>query len=254
MNPRDTKQNLQTLCQLVPECAPELLESVDQTLGVETCPKTNRKFLTCDYNRDENSFRSPWSGEYVPALSDGTTPSAETRMLEVLANDSFDVYRDLYFEGGISSVYLWDQDEGIAGAALFKKHSEQKAAGNDSANWDSIHVFEIEPNGRRSATYRLTSTVMLDLQDSNSKIGKLDLAGSITRQHERNMATEDSASHIANIGTLIEEVESSLRNTLNEVYFGKTKDILGDLRSVAKLTEVEEEKARQSEVAKSLGR
>lgn len=249
MNPRDVKHNLKTLCQLVPDCAPELLESVDQPLGVETCPKTNRKFLTCDYNRDENSFRSPWSGEYVPPLSDGAVPSEETRKLEILANESFDVYRDLYFEGGISSVYLWDQEDGLAGAALFKKHS---GAGDNSANWDSLHVFEIEINGRRSATYRLTSTVMLDLSDKNDKIGKLDLAGSLTRQHERSMPTEDSASHVANIGTLIEEVESSLRNTLNEVYFGKTKDILGDLRSVTKLTEVEEEKARQGEVARSL--
>jgi capping protein beta len=64
---------------------------------------------------------------------------------------------------------------------------------------------------------------------------------------------EDEGSHIANIGTLIEEIESKLRNTLNEVYFGKTRDIVGDLRSVASLSEVRTEKELQSEVAKGLG-
>lgn len=37
-------------------------------------------------------------------------------------NDAFDVYRDLYYEGGVSSVYLWDmEDSGFAGVVLLKK-------------------------------------------------------------------------------------------------------------------------------------
>jgi capping protein beta len=34
---------------------------------------------------------------------------------------AFDTYRDLYFEGGVSSVYLWDMDDGFAGVVLIKK-------------------------------------------------------------------------------------------------------------------------------------
>ena len=30
-------------------------------------------------------------------------------------------YRELYFEGGVSSVYLWDLDAGLAGVILIKK-------------------------------------------------------------------------------------------------------------------------------------
>ena len=77
--------------------------------------------MICDYNRDGDSYRSPWSGDYEPFISDGPVPSTNLRKLEVLANDSFDIYRDLYYEGGISSVYLWDQDSGFAGVALLKK-------------------------------------------------------------------------------------------------------------------------------------
>jgi hypothetical protein len=35
-------------------------------------------------------------------------PSERLRKLEVEANLAFDQYRELYFEGGVSSVYLWD--------------------------------------------------------------------------------------------------------------------------------------------------
>lgn len=28
---------------------------------------------------------------------------------------AFDQYREMYFEGGVSSVYLWDLDHGFAG-------------------------------------------------------------------------------------------------------------------------------------------
>jgi capping protein beta len=103
--------------------------------------------------------------------------------------------------------------------------------GQSAGVWDSIHVFEVDSNGRKSATYRFTSTVILDMNSKNGKLGSLDLSGSLTRQTERVLPLEDSSSHIANIGTLVEEIESKLRNILNEVYFGKTRDIVGDLRS-----------------------
>jgi capping protein beta len=32
-----------------------------------------------------------------------------------------DADTDRYFEGGISSVYLWDMDDGFAGCVLLKK-------------------------------------------------------------------------------------------------------------------------------------
>ena len=35
-------------------------------------------------------------------------PSERLRKLEMDANTAFDQYREMYFEGGVSSVYLWD--------------------------------------------------------------------------------------------------------------------------------------------------
>jgi len=44
------------------------------------------------------------------------------------------------------------------------------------------------------------------------------------------MAKDDSA-HVVNVGRLVEEMEGKMRNMLQEVYFGKTRDVVGDLRS-----------------------
>ena len=55
-------------------------------------------------------------------MDDGFLPSEKLRALEVEANVLFDAYRELYFEGGVSSVYLWDlENGGFAGCFLIKK-------------------------------------------------------------------------------------------------------------------------------------
>lgn len=41
--------------------------------------------------------------------------------MEIKANEAFDVYRELYYEGGVSSVYFWNLDDGFAGVVLLKK-------------------------------------------------------------------------------------------------------------------------------------
>ena len=48
-------------------------------------------------------------------------PSDRLRKLETDANHAFDTYREMYFESGICSVYLWDLDHGFAGVILIKK-------------------------------------------------------------------------------------------------------------------------------------
>lgn len=241
LDPRHVESNLNTLCKQSPDIAEDLLSTVDQPLKIKTCPSTSKPFLCCDYNRDGDSFRSPHSNEFVPPVPDGVLPSAELRKLEVTANDAFDTYRELYFEGGLASVYLWEQDSDFAGVVLLKKMVGKSV-------WDSIHVFEVESVGTR-ATYRLTSTVILTLENSG-----LDLSGSLTRQLEKSLPVDEYVDHVANIGRLVEELESKLRSLLHEVYFGKTRDIVGDLRTVESQKELAEERKRQGSVTKGLER
>jgi len=127
------------------------------------------------------SVSSPWSNTYEPPLEDGTLPTDRLRRLEIDANAAFDQYRQMYFEGGVSSVYLWDLDHGFAGVILIKRAGD--GARNIKGCWDSIHVIEVqEKSTGRSAHYKLTSTVMLWLQTSRPGSGTMNLGGSLTRQ------------------------------------------------------------------------
>jgi len=78
--------------------------------------------------------------------------------------------------------------------------------------------------------------------------GEVSLSGSMTRQTEQDWPILDSSSHITNTGRMIEEMEIKMRNLLQEVYFGKTRDIVYDLRSVDDL----EKARRQRELQKEL--
>ncbi|MCJ1384848.1 F-actin-capping protein subunit beta [Xylographa soralifera] len=251
--PSSTSANLTRLCTLAPHLTEDLLSSVDQPLEVRRCKKTGRDYLLCDYNRDGDSWRSPWSNEFEPPIEDeegGVKPSERVRGLEVRMGEGVDVYRELYYEGGVSSVYFWDLDDGFAGVVLLKKTTPKSKS---EGGWDSIHVFEAIDRAR-TAHYKLTSTVILHLGTSSESLGEMDLSGNMTRQVEQDMAVENDDSHIVNIGRLVEDMELKMRNLLQEVYFGKAKDVVGDLRSIAPLTEANKEKATHQEMINSMKR
>jgi capping protein beta len=235
--PQTIEEHLAGLIDLVPGLCEDLLSSIDQPLKVAKDKKNKRDYLLCDYNRDGDSYRSPWSNTYDPPLDDGATPTDKLRDLEIKANAAFDTYRDMYYEGGVSSVYLWDLEAGFAGVILIKKVGD--GSRKIKGCWDSIHVVEVqERSSGHNATYKLTSTVMLWLETNKEGSGKMQLGGSLTRQDENeNVTITEDKPHVANIGHMVEDMENKMRNTLNEIYFGKTKDIVNDLRSVKNLSD-----------------
>ena len=78
-----------------PELCEDLLSSVDQPLKIARDKETGKDYLLCDYNRDGDSYRSPWSNTYDPPLDDGALPSDRLRKLEIEANAAFDQYREM---------------------------------------------------------------------------------------------------------------------------------------------------------------
>lgn len=268
LNPKYTQRNLDYIIRLAPDLTEDLLSSVDQPLVVKRCKQSGRDYLLCDYNRDGDSYRSPWSNQFDPPLDEagpggvgasgndgageGAVPGERVRKMEVKANEAFDIYRELYYEGGVSSVYLWNLDDGFAGVVLLKKSSP--SGGSSSGVWDSIHVFEASERGR-TTNYRMTSTVMLSLAaNANVTLGEMDLSGNMTRQIEQELPVETDESHIANIGRLVEDMELKMRNLLQEVYFGKAKDVVGDLRSAGSLSEGQKDRDAQREIIGSMRR
>jgi len=245
--PHQVERHLSNLIDVVPDLCEDLLSAVDQPLKVAKDNKTKKDYLLCDYNRDGDSYRSPWTNEYDPPIEDGAVPSDYLRKLEVEMNNAFDQYREMYFEGGVSSVYLWDLDHGFAGVILIKKAGERAPKGC----WDSIHVFECQENSR-SANYKLTTTVMLWLQTNTKNSGLMNLGGSLMRQMERQMPLDSQSPHVINMGKLVEEHENKIRHTLNEIYFGKSRDIVHGLRSITPLKDESAKRALAKELKKKI--
>ncbi|GKC26811.1 probable F-actin-capping protein subunit beta [Tanacetum coccineum] len=200
---------------------------------------SGKEFILCEYNRDADSYRSPWSNKFHPHLDDGMYPSEELRKLEVEANEVFTIYRDQYYEGGISSVYLWEEDdnEGFVACFLIKKDGSKYAHGKrgylHEGGWEAIHVIQVGPDEEGMAHYCLTSTIMLSLTTDSDTSGTFNLSGSIRRQMKADLSVEDG--HLCNMGKMIEELEGKLRNQLDQVYFGKTKEMVCTLRPPSEL-------------------
>ena len=64
LDPRSITTNLSNICALISEdeeLVADLLSSVDTPLTTSTCLKSGKDYLCCDYNRDGDSYRSPWT-------------------------------------------------------------------------------------------------------------------------------------------------------------------------------------------------
>ncbi|XAR62229.1 hypothetical protein NMG60_11016914 [Bertholletia excelsa] len=239
--PKHSETALSALLSLMPDRSSDLLSQVDQPLQVLCDVNCGKEFILCEYNRDADSYRSPWSNEYHPPLDDGPYPSAELRELEIEANEVFAIYRDQYYEGGISSVYLWeDENEGFVACFLIKKDGSSSGHGRrgylQEGSWDAIHVVQVSPEEEGMAHYCLTSTVMLSLTTNNESSGTFNLSGSIRRQMNMDLLVADG--HLCNMGRMIEEMEGKLRNSLDQVYFGKTKEMVCTLHPPSELVQM----------------
>lgn len=69
---------------------------------------------------------------------------------------------------------------------------------------------------------------------------------------EQDQAVSDASPHIANIGRMVEDMENKIRNILNDIYFGKTKDIVNGLRSTQALSEQKAQAALRQDLAVAL--
>ncbi|CAF4565492.1 unnamed protein product [Rotaria sp. Silwood2] len=213
------EKNLSNLNDLVLDLTEEFLTTiVNQPLKVIRDQIVEKDYLLCDYNRNGDSYRSPWTNNYTPP-SNGNLPSDRLRQLEIEANQMFEQYHKMSFEGGVSSVYFWDLENGFAGVILIKNFYDGSSTSKGCR--DSIHVVVVEEkqNGR-STHYKLTSTVMLWLQINETMSDMVNLAGK-SIQLESDHQITDFSQHIINIGTIVEQMKNKIHQTLNSSYSEK---------------------------------
>ncbi len=196
-----------------------------------------RPFLKCEYNRDGDAYRSPWSNRYYPedqANPDAIYPQADLLQLEQKLNDVFQRYSHLYFDQSstMTSVYLFETSHaGFGGSFLVKK----EIGGQENlkeGTWDSIHVVtvDLERQHDGKARYRVISNVFLKMISSAESYGNLEIAGNLTRTREETYNIDPKVKsedfHIVNIGRLIESNETEIRTEMDSIYINKTKQIV----------------------------
>eukprot|EP00930_Biecheleria_cincta_P060232 TRINITY_DN45916_c0_g1_i1.p1 TRINITY_DN45916_c0_g1~~TRINITY_DN45916_c0_g1_i1.p1 ORF type:complete len:297 (-),score=56.07 TRINITY_DN45916_c0_g1_i1:78-968(-) len=257
--PQDLESDFDALVSIDPGLEQSLAPYVTRPLKVKLDTDASRYFVACEYNCDRGSHRSPWSNRYIPApegleedqeeeeamgrtLSEAPgrifKPSDRLRGLEQSFNEVFSAYTQAYYEGGVSSVYLWDLDEGFAGAFLVHKELPKSSAISCSGVWDSVHVLEVkESASSHFVDYKLSSTVLMHSQDPG-KVGTTEVGGHLTRQAEsrldrRKRSAEDM--HIVHVGGMIEDNENALRLSLDSVCVAKQQTILESMRSLEPL-------------------
>eukprot|EP00286_Rhodomonas_abbreviata_P028947 CAMPEP_0181315388 /NCGR_PEP_ID=MMETSP1101-20121128/15349_1 /TAXON_ID=46948 /ORGANISM="Rhodomonas abbreviata, Strain Caron Lab Isolate" /LENGTH=278 /DNA_ID=CAMNT_0023422593 /DNA_START=92 /DNA_END=924 /DNA_ORIENTATION=- len=263
--PKQIETSLSNTLALVPDLVDDLLSAVDQPLHVMKCPESSKEFVLCDYNRDGDSYRSPWTNKYWPALDDGVLPPDHLRKMEITANEAFNRYRELYYEGGVSSCYVWECEGGFACCVAIHKTAppatlplpeghDPRRTTTSSGGWNAMHVVEGKVvEGKELCRYKLSSTVTLSLaSQAKGMASTSELSGSLSRalEREKPFSPADLTTHVSNMGEMVEEMEGRLRDAVYEVYFGKTRQVVGGMRTA----EDERKTAQQSLMAEMMQR
>jgi capping protein beta len=237
-NYRNVGNSLAGAIELIPELTDSLLSLVDQPLKIVKDESNGKEFVVCDYNRDGDGYRSPWSNKYFEdeKETDGFLPSAHLRQMEIEANKVFDTYRKQYFDTGYSSVYFFETNENDQESfgACWLIHKVSEATKNLKQGWwDSIHVFEVTPEAgvKDSFEYKLTTTAMVSMILQDDHCGTVDLSGSMTQQATKKSKIDKFTSHIANMGKMLEATETTVRNKIENIYIQKTRQVISGIRA-----------------------
>ena len=73
-------------------------------------------------------------------------------------------------------------------------------------------------------------------------------------QNEQDSPVSDQTPHIFNIGKLVEDLESKIRSMLADVYFGKTQQILNELRTLETSTEIKNREELAADLQKAVNK
>ena len=147
----------------------------------------------------------------------------------------FNLYaKNYYNENIIISFYCWEFGKKISdgfGVGILIKNIIENEKGIKNGIWDSSNIISVEFSGEKGklkAKYNLVTSLMLDLTFENKICGKINLSGNLVRnarsvENVNDYVNDDS--HIENIGVLVEDLETSIRNSLEVIYVMKTKEI-----------------------------
>ena len=133
--PNAIVKNLSAICEMIQnddDLRDDVMVKTDQPLETATDEENGEPFLKCEYNKDTDSYRSPWSNQYFPPINTDEAedpdyqpiyPSSELLEMEINANEVFKRYAQLYYDKDfLTSVYFFDvETSGFGSCWLVKK-------------------------------------------------------------------------------------------------------------------------------------
>lgn len=126
-----------------------------------------------------------------------------------------------------------------------------------SGSWDAIHIVVCNMKEAPKVSYKVISTVMISLEMvQNTGVGTLQIHGSssksaseqVTLPNDFGKGTDPDQFHISTIGRLVEANEEALRQTVQDSYVSKQRQITNTGRLLEEYM-TDQERARFEEMA-----
>jgi len=216
-------------------------KTVEEEITKEDAKKGERPFLECQYNQVGDQHRSPWTRELYPKRETEKEedpqhhdPEEEQfQAFELTTNEVWHAYKNLYYgHEAIGSVFL-ERGTGKAFQGIFGVFKEHESVGC----WHSVNLVSVEEPGEETCTYQVEtfaiSVVETRGDEENEKTrSKMSISAAVKRELTKELKLNASsllASHIENIGELIETNEIDLRTQLERIQMPKTIEIVDKL-------------------------
>lgn len=233
INPKEVEKCLAGLSELIEDedVVGEIYQKADKPLTLDVCQTTGNEFLQCEFNREDESYRSPWSNAYQPPIGDGPVPPENLRELEQATNTQLLEYKKLYFGlSAVSSAYFWHISDNQFGCAVLIRKDLKDIENLQTGIWETTHLIQATLNND-SVDYQVTSTILLQVLTH----GTFDLSGHSNRQTSKSMSMQAAHPygdyHSYNILCLMEDIEKVFLTQVASTYLERPKVILDKIKS-----------------------
>ena len=232
--PKDVEDRMFDIMAINEDLTDDLLTTVDVPLKLEEDTETHQNFIKCDYNRDGDSYRSPFSNKYFPPIDDGQELPSNLRRLEVRANNAFNSYLLRFFGSGTLSVYCWEISDDSFGLGVFVQKDVEDGEAKFKGSISCSDVFEIKEQKSSKFEYNLISSILLELEvEVEGQSKPVVLSGGCNDKHTRVAQARDDVEHLVNVGEMIEANASDFMEHVRQIYVGKMKEILSYTKGYA---------------------
>jgi capping protein beta len=233
-DPKGVEERIFEVIKLNPATTEDILAQIDVPLKTATDSAGNQ-YVLCDYNRDSDSYRSPFTNAYLPALPKGIVLPDDLREMEVMANRGFQSYLRQYFDSGVISVYCWECDNHAFGVGVFVKKDITGAAqglNQISGSISCSDVCEVRAVSRQQKLYRysLVSSAIVARHWSCRSGKPIALGGNVNDAREADGVAAKNLDHLVTIGGMIEANADRFVEKIRGIYASKMREILSYMK------------------------